>query len=85
MNKEADKMEIEITARDRVLRAWEDSMELVRDFQTYAKETESDAEVSHMFYELADAQCEHAAKLRELLDRRQTQDRGLQSGHSVQF
>jgi len=30
--------EIEITTYDRLLRAWENSMELVRDYEMYSKE-----------------------------------------------
>ena len=33
---------IVITTRDRVLRAWQNSTELVRDFESYAKETSED-------------------------------------------
>ena len=65
--------EVIITTRDRLLRAWENSMELVRDFEAYAKETRSEEEVSRVFSELADEECEHASKLRELLCEQQTQ------------
>lgn len=37
-----------ITDRDRLLRAWQDCMELIRDFQLYAREVE-DKELSRLF------------------------------------
>ena len=40
---------IVITTRDRVLRAWQNSTELVRDFENYAKETSDDKTAAEMF------------------------------------
>ena len=37
-----------ITNRDRLLRAWQNCMELIRDFQLYAKETE-DEKLTQLF------------------------------------
>lgn len=34
--------DIEITTRDKLLRAWENSMELVRDFENYSKDIKDD-------------------------------------------
>ena len=50
-----------ITNRDHVLRAWQNSTELVRDYQAYAHELEEDNS--------ALAKAEHAAKLLDLLRR----------------
>ena len=36
------KYDVEITTRDRVMKAWENSMELVRDFESYSKEIKDD-------------------------------------------
>lgn len=57
-----------ITNRDRVLRAWQNSTELVRDYQAYAHEIEEDdKELAKLFFEFADDEAVHAAKLLELL------------------
>ena len=54
---------IVITTRDRVLRAWQNSTELVRDFENYAKETSDDKTAAEMFQKYA----VHAAELLKLL------------------
>lgn len=57
-----------ITHRDHVLRAWQNSTELIRDYQAYAREIESeDKALAKLFYEFADHEAAHAAKLLELL------------------
>ena len=58
--------DITLTPRDRVLRAWENSMELVRDFECYSHEVEEE-ELSQIFAEFAKDEGFHAAKFRELL------------------
>ncbi|NLA76453.1 MAG: rubrerythrin [Clostridiales bacterium] len=58
---------IKITGRDRVLRAWECSMELVRDFQAYSDELEADEQLSKMFSEYAEDEARHASALLEIL------------------
>ncbi|MDQ5983930.1 MAG: hypothetical protein RUMPE_00959 [Eubacteriales bacterium SKADARSKE-1] len=59
--------EIKITTRDKLLRAWQASMELVRDFETYSKEIEDDKKVAELFAEYAEDEGLHASKLREIL------------------
>lgn len=59
--------DITITTRDRVLRAWENSMESVRDFECYSKEIEDNNQVAEIFAEFAKDEGFHAAKLREVL------------------
>lgn len=59
--------QIVITKRDRLLRAWENSMELVRDFQNYAQEIKDDENVSKIFADFAKEEGLHASKFRELL------------------
>ncbi|MPM76881.1 hypothetical protein SDC9_123880 [bioreactor metagenome] len=59
--------QIIITKRDRLLRAWENSMELVRDFQNYAQETQDDNNISKVFADYAKEEGTHASKFRELL------------------
>ena len=57
-----------ITDRDRVLRAWESSTELVRDYQAYANQLADDnKELAKLFAEFAEDEAQHAAKLLELL------------------
>ncbi len=58
--------EIEYTTYDRLLRAWENSMELVRDFEMYSKRIE-DEDISKVFKVFAEDEGKHASKLRELL------------------
>lgn len=62
-----DVHQIKITTRDRLLRAWENSMELVRDFETYSKEIEDDKESAKLFAEFAEDEGVHASRLREVL------------------
>lgn len=58
--------EIEITTYDRLLRAWENSMELVRDYEMYAKRIE-DNHVKDVFKEFAEDEGVHASTLRKML------------------
>lgn len=62
-----DKNGFVITTRDKVLRAWENSTELVRDFQTYSQEIKGDKQVAGIFAEFAEDEAMHAAKFLELL------------------
>lgn len=58
---------IKITERDRVMKAWQDSMELVRDFKLYAKEMEGDKRLFEIFQEFAEDEAVHASKFLEIL------------------
>jgi rubrerythrin len=58
--------EVEITTYDRLLRAWENSMELVRDYEMYSKRIE-DEQVKDLFKEFAEDEGMHATKLRQVL------------------
>ncbi len=58
---------ISITTRDKLLLAFEDSMELVRDFQTYSNEIVDDEKVCEVFKEYAEDEGVHASKLLEIL------------------
>ncbi len=58
---------IKITERDRVMKAWQDSMELVRDFKLYAKEVEGDKKLFKIFEEFAEDEGVHAATFLEIL------------------
>ncbi len=57
---------IHISARDRVMRAWQNSMELVRDYQLYAREVE-DKELSELFSRCAESECRHASAFHDIL------------------
>jgi len=59
--------QIEPTTYDRLMRAWENSMELVRDFESYSKKIE-DEEVKFLFKKFAEDEGMHASKLRQILD-----------------
>ena len=57
-----------ITNRDRVLRAWQNSTELVCDYQEYAHEIEKDSkELSKLFAEYAEDEAVHASQLLSIL------------------
>ena len=57
---------IHISDRDRVLRAWQNTMELIRDYQLYAREI-TDPALSELFSRLAEAECRHGADLHDVL------------------
>ena len=57
-----------ITNRDHVLRAWQNSTELVRDYQAYAQElVHDDKTLSGLFSQFAEEEAVHAAQLLDLL------------------
>lgn len=57
-----------ITNRDHVLRAWQNTTELVRDYQAYAREMEdNDGTLSQLFAQLAEEEAVHAEKLLQIL------------------
>ncbi|MDP4094628.1 MAG: ferritin family protein [Bacillota bacterium] len=58
--------EIMITTYDRILRAWENSMEMVRDYEMYSKRVEEE-DVKQVFKKFAEDEGMHASKLREML------------------
>lgn len=58
--------EIEYTTYDRLLRAWENSMELVRDFEMYSKKVD-DEHIKQVFKEFAEDEGRHASIFRDLL------------------
>jgi len=58
--------DIHISTRDRVLRAWQNSMEAVRDYKRYANEV-SDPTVSALFDRCAEAEGQQAAALHDVL------------------
>ena len=63
-----DKNGFVINDRDRVLRAWQNSTELVKDYQNYANEMQkSNRELAILFAEYAEEEAIHASKLLELL------------------
>ncbi|MBQ7089453.1 MAG: rubrerythrin [Clostridia bacterium] len=57
---------IHISDRDRVLRAWQNTMELIRDYQLYAREIQ-DETLSELFSRLAEEECRHGADLHDVL------------------
>ncbi len=58
--------ELKITTRDRLLRAWQNSTELVRDYQNYSNEVE-EADARKVFKKYAEDEAYHAAELRSML------------------
>ena len=58
--------EVNITTYDRLLRSWENSMELVRDYEMYSKRIEEE-DVKNIFKQFAEDEGMHATKLREIL------------------
>ena len=66
-----DEKPIIVSTRDRVMRAWENSMELTRDFEMYSKEIHDDPNIARVFAEFAEEECVHAARFREILHKYQ--------------
>ncbi len=62
-----DKNGFLITNRDRVLKSWQDSTELVRDYKTYAHELDDDPALASLFADYAETEAEHASKFLGLL------------------
>ncbi|NLX77755.1 MAG: rubrerythrin [Clostridiaceae bacterium] len=65
-----DMNDVKITSYDRLMRAWENSMELARDFEVYSKRVD-DEELKEVFKKFAEEEGLHASKFRELLLKRQ--------------
>ncbi len=61
---------IQITTHDRLLRAWENSMELVRDYESYSKMIDDD-EVKKVFKKFAEDEGEHASTLHNMIVKNQ--------------
>jgi hypothetical protein len=71
--------DVKITSYDRLLRAWENSKELTRDFEVYSKRVD-DEELKQVFKKFAEEEGIHASILRELLLKRQNKsDQPLQN------
>jgi rubrerythrin len=68
------KHRITITARDRLLRAWQNTTELVRDFGAYAEEEGRDSELGRLYAECAVDEGVHAARFLEMLHGLERQD-----------
>lgn len=64
--------DVKITPYDRLMRAWENSMELTRDFEVYSKRVD-DEELKQVFKQFAEEEGFHASKFRELLLKRQNE------------
>lgn len=58
--------EIELTIYDRLLRAWEDSMEMVRNFEMYAKRID-DEKIKDVFKKFAEEEGLHASKFKNII------------------
>lgn len=76
--------EIVITTYDRLLRAWENSMELVRDYEMYSKRIEEE-EIIKVFKQFAEDENLHASKLHEILKnyKQNTSDGGYKEAHHL--
>ena len=59
--------EVKINTRDRLLRAWEDSMHLVREFKDCEKLVDDSEEAREMFSKFADEEGVHAAEFKAML------------------
>ena len=67
MSHENNQNEVNITTRDKLMKAWQDSMSLVRDFEVHSHEISDDKTTSQIFASFAEEEGVHAAKFRELL------------------
>ena len=63
-----DKNGFIITTRDEVFKAWDKSTELVRDFQSYAKDIKDNKEVADLFADYAKVEAQHSARFLEILE-----------------
>ena len=59
---------MEMSEHDCLMRAWQNSQELVRDFEMYSKRIE-DQELKSVFKKFAEEEGFHATKFRELLNK----------------
>jgi len=64
--KQTDDQAVQLTNYDRLLRAWENSMEMVRDFEMYSKRVD-DEKLRKIFADFAEDEGRHAQTLRSLL------------------
>lgn len=58
---------VNITTRDKILRAWQQSTELTRDFEVYSREIKDNDSAAMMFSSFAEEEAKHAAKLLGML------------------
>lgn len=58
-----------ITTEDKLMLAWENSMELVRDFEIHSKEIDDNPAAAKAFADFAEEEGAHAARFKELLDK----------------
>lgn len=58
---------VNITTRDKLLRAWQQSTELTRDFEVYSREIRDNDSAAMMFSTFAEEEAKHAAKLLGML------------------
>lgn len=58
---------VKINTRDRLLRSWENSMELVLDYQAYKQEIKDNPTVCNVFDQFAEDEAMHARRFRQLL------------------
>jgi hypothetical protein len=62
--------EVRITTYDKLMRAWQNSMEMAREFRIHSqemKESREDGKAGQIFAEFAETEGLHAARLRDLL------------------
>lgn len=74
MNKQNEN-EVRITTYDKLMRAWQNSMEMAREFKIHAHEMDEDQETRRVFSAFAEDEGLHAAKLRDLLLEYQKKDK----------
>ncbi len=59
--------EVRITTYDKLMRAWQNSMEMAREFRVHSQEMEEDQKAKQMFTAFAEEEGMHASQLRDLL------------------
>lgn len=62
--------------RDRLMRAWQNSTELTRDFEMYSKRMPP-GEIADMFKDFAQDEAAHASKLRSVLSKAEDNESGF--------
>lgn len=58
---------VQKTTYDKLMRAWENSMELTRDFKVYSQEIGDDTRLAEVFGQFAEDEGKHASKFHEIL------------------
>lgn len=63
-----NKHSIKITTQDRLKQAWEESMELVRDYEMFSQQINDNEKAAQTFAQFAEEEGRHAAAFKSILE-----------------